>query len=143
VSTLIAPAVRRALVAVSFNSLATAAPSRLKRRTRTTTADADAFHFSRLVVMRDAARALVILDVRESAVAADAVEYGRRRKERKEGHKSAKRGFRGIWKVEERVFVQSLCRDGADKRGKVLGEKCRWAVHHSVYRHRGVRYYHW
>jgi hypothetical protein len=138
VSTLIAPAVWRALVAVSFNGLATATPSGFKRRTRTTAADTDTFHFSRLVVMRDAARALVILDVREGAVAANAVKYGRRRKERKEGHKGAKRGLRGIWEVEERVFVQCLCRDGADKRGKVLGEKYRWAVHHSVHCHRGV-----
>jgi hypothetical protein len=54
VGALITPAVRRALVAVSFNGLATAAPSRLKRRTRTTTADANAFHFSRLIVVRHA-----------------------------------------------------------------------------------------
>ena len=87
---LVTPPVRRALVAVAFHDLAAASPECLKCRADgardavRARRGTDALDLGTLVVVRDKARAVVVLNLNEVLVAAHAVQALRRREFREE-----------------------------------------------------------
>ena len=123
---LIAPSVRGSLITIALNNLPTAAPKGLECRADGARgaigplSSADALYLCALVVMRDEAAAVVVLNLYVVFVAPDAVYLLWRGELVEEGSECRERLRRDARYAGQDIRVQGLGWDGGDVCGKSL-----------------------